>query len=391
MSSALNERPGASLALEIGGRPFGLLDEDLLGRLEKPLPPTFIQMARDFEAASHVLNLPSDANKAVLVAAYGKDVILFNGRRLEFAECIRSAVRCAVTFQDPDASNLAERVKSAFDIIAQDMPDLDEMPCFELTAEQSIYEIEQLRAHLRMQAQNGIDLLVRTFALWLENLAESQVIGFILWPGGDNDRSAFSFHYYRGQAVEHILDRTERCEEDYSEARVPGQKARQVTFELKTSALTLTRERHTHEVVLAREHTLADYPETPPEFVQAFLAAMPDWMRPYCRIADGMVSMQRVRPATLGVGTEIVAKEHVKSVYLYDPAVTMGPHVLVGWSAADHGAKQSFFLKSLPAPVRETGRRFGLRELWALWVTRCGVTAVAVVVLMAVGRYYGWL
>jgi hypothetical protein len=338
-----------ALLVTVGGREFGNEAETLGLRLQKPLPPTFIDIAVAMQNDSALVALSGNVSKDEILDAYGKDVEMLNARLNDFRGFVNNIARFSIIGANQMAQNLGERVSKGLELMAKDMPVMTEGALIQLTAELYTLPEAELLEHLRGEMDRAIDRVVRTMALWLDNAVESQVVGLIDWPGGA-DKSACSFYYYRGDVSEHIVDRTRHIEDSKRDMSKPdGRQVTRTITEVTSTKATLRRERHTHEVVRAREHQLAAYVGEIPLFAQEFIAAIPAWLAPFCRTVDGMVVQERVH--TTGSESVEETDERVVSVYEYDPAVTCGPFVLLGWGARDLAANagSSALLSKLPA------------------------------------------
>jgi hypothetical protein len=189
-------------------------------------------------------------------------------------------------------------------------------------------------AQLRDSLRRNVAELVESFFLMLEQLVNKEVVGLIEWRSD----SLCRFHFFR-RLVTHVSDgqSVEEREADYWR-QVDGR-----TVALREKSIhTTTKWREIHELI-RHEQQLMKASKRPldspgvavPEEIRRVAASIPAWLSPFVRVAVGDCFRERIirhaEKEKHWEDTKVNRRVFERPVLYYDPAITIGEFVLLGW------------------------------------------------------------
>ncbi len=317
-----------SVPLNFQGRAFGVREEPRLKFVtedEGCFPGLIHQLCEESVLLGLAKSGPSGLTSGVVWEAYGHDLKLLQRYRSEFEECMRAAVRCSVAVKDKTKTE--EKAERTYSMLVGRIPALGKVPLLELSHIRAakppatqLYELcEEFRA--------GVQRLLNLFGYWLQMLVEAELFGLADWSATDVCR----YHYFRHEITETTLaKKTTVTKVQASEDRV-WNKITELTMQQVSQVLF--QERHIHTIVAAQTWDFQNYPRQVPGRVAEFLSAVPVWLRPHIKIADGQMTMEEV--VRMDVDRQVVELTTLADRYEYEPGVLLGNYAATGWNLVD--------------------------------------------------------
>jgi len=319
----VTDMPQEGLALSIDGRTYGDDREpDHLGSLRRmPVPPQMEELRAALERHSQLLALPEASAPAIIYDAFGKDLQLLARYRDAFRQAIDAAVRARALATD-------ETAQAHLDPLTEQISEVVFEPTLDLGPAAVQLAPAELLRRLQDQFRADTDMLVRSVAVWLHVLAESQFVSVVEWF---NPR-AIRYHYFRMETQQQELHRERKVSGDIFTGRT-------VTT-TTTTQNDLVSERRTHTVVNAEVHAPEAYLRRVPQRIADLIDATPPEVRPFLSIIDGMISQEQVHRRI----TESKVETTTRSVYIPDPALALfNTWAINGWGGSTEEAARSVY------------------------------------------------
>jgi hypothetical protein len=194
---------------------------------------------------------------------------------------------------------------------------------------------ERLTKSLRRSTRELVESLFSA----LEHLVDKQVVGLIEWP----TESLCKFHFFRRVLI-HVFEGQTAKEHVREYWRTVGGREMVRT---ETTRNTTTKGRDVHQLVRYEQQLMKASPRrldtaelVVPLEVQRVLAAIPGWLSPFVRVAVGECFRERIirhsEKTEQWEDSETSQQVDERPASYYDPAVTIGEFVLVGWGEREH-------------------------------------------------------
>lgn len=390
------------LALLFGDRQYGVPELTIADIFEQPIPQGFEPMAAELRRELKLLDLPDSTVRDDMYAAYGHDVTLLNGRLAEFKQFVQTAVAASVIKHKPIW--IAGSAVTVLDYLELHMPSMARVPLIELTAEAAAMPEDELLTHLKQEAENAAVAFFKILCLWLDAMVTREFVGLLKVTSSEAAR----YHYFRPRQDESVIEKKNTRHEQvgYDATKPYGMRTQ---YEQRSDALIEIRhdlERHDHDIVQMKMHTVAEYPDEMPLRVAGFLESAPEFVRRHLAVVSGVIVREQVLRRTTDV--ELKEATIIESTWLDSPAITLANrYVLVGWNGKDMLNESVAFFSGQracpppPAPptrvvrawrwmtasrsrlVKVASLALGMPALGALswWSLRAGI-AVAIVLLV---------
>ncbi len=193
------------------------------------------------------------------------------------------------------------------------------------TAEMAALDPGEILVQLQACLKGSINMLVAELFDAFDSLVDRSGAGLVHWTSSNTVK----YHFFR-RALEK------------DDPKLPDS---QSTFN------TCSLAHHRHDLINAIQTSLDNSTVTMPPFVKKLVETIPPWMKPSICIVEGYLINERIYKSKLfsteltdctiyfsDLGDAIV--EHVPLGHGYDPAVCLGPYVLVGWGPREIGVEQ---------------------------------------------------
>ena len=235
------------------------------------------------------------------------------------------------------------------------MPAMTSAPFVDFTAEIAAWPEVELLPHLVSEIEQAVDRLFKVVCLWLDALVGREFVGLLKVTSAETAR----YHYFRPIQTERVMkkkdERTEHV--SFDPTRPYGQRTQ---YEKRANAvveITHELERHDHDIVGMRVHSIEEYPDPMPERIAEFLDQTPEFIRRHLHVVSGMIVREQVLCRTTGVETKNMTI--VESTWLDSPAITLaGVYAPVGWNGRDMVKEPTrFFSGQKAAPPPPSGAR----------------------------------
>ena len=276
---------------------------------------------------------PEESSRAVIFAKYIDSLAKINSYRDELIALAFSLGRATISYDAPP--HYAVRVDSEKKVVDQYRIHLD-APVNNAGADLGALPTEEIREYLTPALTDACRKLIEQFMDGLTALVGRQLIGIADWPSEDTVKYWYCRHRVTAQAA--VTTRTSKLVS--SQTDIFNALRRQTDTvehrDAKYVPTTLTRECHRHDAIEAHRCSIEEATVVIPENVKALIAAIPVWMRPLIRIADGYLIRKRTedrKTISTSVITQVTVHEEVTSAYVHgtDPALLLGNLVLIGW------------------------------------------------------------
>jgi len=325
-----NEVSNEQISILLDGRRYG--DEAPLQELfEQPIPPAFMPIAEEIEKQSQLLELNGAISKQDIFPAYKADLALLNRYMQEFEGAVKQAVGCSIITWNQDDLPSAKQWEGLQDQI----PPIGNAPLLALSSTRAAKAAPVLLEELKQEFDQSVIYVIRRMAVWLQLLVDEEFVGLIQWAGEDS----CAYHYFLHERQEKVLRQEKLTEVTHDPAKPQGQRYTDTTIDKRAVQRLQFLERHVHHIVDTHVWELSEFPDKVPERVRLFLDVMPEWLQPHLRIVSGQITMEQKLCTVTSNAVDI--EEEILSVWKRSPAVTLGPFVLLGWSADDlkHGPR----------------------------------------------------
>lgn len=299
------------------------------------IPESLGSLADILRSESKLLTLHENENliKPRVLEAYGHDIDLLGNRMQELDECVRQAIRCSIVFAGDRQLTEEQReaeAKKIWEELQPQLPPVEYQHVLKLPYTLAAQDPAAILRELKQQFQQIMAQALRRLALHMKRLVDTQRVGLVSWAGED----ACCYHYFCQEHRETVLREQTETEDrptspGFGERRTV--KKREVKKELYST-------RHVHHLVDAKLHNLDEYTHPMPQRVHQFLDSVPPRVRHLFQIVDGQMTMEEVVARQVKETTEV--ETETIAVYRYDPAVTLGDYVLVGWDSKEVAAEQ---------------------------------------------------
>jgi len=362
MTREVMEAPKDSVEFKAGGYTFGLANFESPPNLLDSVPKGLASLADMLRKESKLLQmfpieLPSQQQ---VLDAYGHDIEFLRDCARDLDECIRQAIRCSVIFQGKqgeDEQKWEKMAQGLWNEITAELPLAMVNRNLQLTADVAAQLPEEILKTLQGQVEIILAEMLNRLSQCMQRLVLREKIGIVTWIG--DSFNVCMYHYFCYVVKRKVIsERTEKINRQTSpgNGEIAVIRHRQVE---KGEYIA----RHTHHVVNAYLHdldlydrsgltlwfarswhglclrmgrkreTIAPYNLPIPGRIKEFLKNVPPRVRHMLQIVDGHVTNEDVVYKTVEEG--IVTESTLMSVYTYDPAVTLGDFVLIGWDWAE--------------------------------------------------------
>lgn len=276
---------------------------------------------------------PDESSQAAIFAKFIDSLARINSCRDELIALGFSIGLATISYDSPP--NHAVRVDSEKKVAAQYFIHLD-APVNNAGAHLGSLPPEEVREYLTPVLNDSCRKIVEQFIDGLVALVGRQLIGMADWPSENAVKYWYCRHRVTAQAA--VTTKTSKVTGSQFE-NILGVNRLTTTTQYREAEhipTTLTREVHHHDAIEANSCDIAAATVVIPENVKKLIAAIPDWMRPSIRVADGYMIRTRVDQKQV-IGTAVITQvrthEETTTTYLHgtDPALLLGNLVLIGW------------------------------------------------------------
>lgn len=359
------------LSLITGKRAYGGMTLKTAQMYEQQIPDGFLPLAGELRDQVKLLKLPAGASRTDIYAAYQADIKLLNSRRKDLVAFIKSGVRASIIRTKERANEstyeVDKDVEMQWGLVEQAIPPAGHAPLINFSADHAALNESELLDHLQVEANAAVDRLLKLVCLWFDTLVAKEFVGLVEFTSAEAAR----YHYFRPQVTKEVIAKGAGQSQTYDPTAPYGERTTYTNSSGQVERTTHSLERHQHDIVDARTHSVEDYPDRMPQRVCDFLNQTPDWLRKHLVVVSGTITMERVRRRV--VHTEDVG-EIVTSVWKGSPALALGPYAPLGWSSDDLARETAvFFNEKLAGPVRRALRNKVLATIVACVL---GVTAL---------------
>ena len=274
-------------------------------------------------------------DRAQLFVTYNENINFLRQCRREALDLFRTAIETVFTHDlpdDPTCQAFIEQVISDSQVAFPQLPSL-------ASAELGARPLEEIRRELVKLQQQAAGKLVRDLFSALDCLVDRSVIGLAHWTGPNEVR----YHFFRRQArvIRDQRQRTGQSERQWRNAdEDPNdpRRMKQIHEVRRELELACTLFHHKHDTVNAIATDLDNSTVPMPDFVQALACAIPGWMRSEMRVIDGYLIREQIfeRETQQQTSTQIEYEEEL--IFGCEPAICLGPYVLIGWGPRDIAA-----------------------------------------------------
>lgn len=307
--------PSQIVTLPWRGRSYGMPRLSLEQRYKvEPAPEIGKIFLEDLITKSAILALPADPSVEAIFSAYSEDITAIELRRKESDTFLFQVLACAMDYFNVDESKRNSEVEALTKLLVP----LGIMPQIALTAEKCALPARELTAWLKAEFLTEMDRIARRIAVTLHYLADQHVVGLVDWKSSE----ILKFHYFTW-SVEHSSTTSQK--------RTGDVMAWNTLTTTQVDTAKIERARHTHHVIRAAVHSLADYKQPMPRHIEALLTHAPVFLRKHLLVVDGTEVLSEKASEIAGESVKV----STTSVTRYDPAITFGSFVFGGWSADD--------------------------------------------------------
>jgi hypothetical protein len=315
----MNTTTNAPLKVELNraGRLYGMPALNLETRVRQEPPPEIGKIfVEDLVKKSAIMALPHEPTRGQILAAYKSDIALLTTRRNEADGFMKAVLETAIpktgSYEDFDLK------KKEWKMLQGLLRPLGITPQISFTAERAALPANELTVWLKSEFKAELDRIARRVATTLQYLADHNVVGLIEFPSTD----VCKFHYFTWASDEKQVAVTDG---DKTVSRG------MISFERTvTNEASLIRTRHTHHLVDAAIHRVADYKRPIPGRVKELLERAPAWLKENLLLIDGTETLTEEVTDVAGKLTT-----NTVSVVRYDPAVAFGQFALAGCSESE--------------------------------------------------------
>lgn len=299
------------------------IEEELFRALQSQLP--YWQLSAE------------ESSRSVIFAKYLDSLAKLNACRDELVALGFSLGRATISYDSPPLD--AVRVEKEKEIADEYRIQLDS-PVNNAGADLGALSVEEIRDHLNLALNNATRKLITQFVDGLAALMGRQLIGMAHWPSENTIKYWYCRHRVTTQAAfttassQLVRSRTDTF--DVHRLRTDIVEHRKVQY----VPTTVTRECHRHDAIDAHICSIKEATVVIPQNVKELIDAIPAWMRPSIRIADGYLIRKRNedrQTISSSVISQVDVREEVTTTYFHgtDPALLLGSLVLIGWGPAE--------------------------------------------------------
>ncbi|MEJ0053169.1 MAG: hypothetical protein WDN10_00375 [bacterium] len=335
---------GDLLSVTAGGRNYGLAELTTNAMYEQSVSNGFQPMLDEINSSLELMKLGEAANRDRIYAAYAHDIELLNEYRSGFEKMVKAAVKYSIL-----PGNTYGRSDQEWGFISGSMPVLAREAFFDFRAEVAALPARELLQHLKGQAEAAVPKLFALVSFWLDALVAREFVGLLMVASDDAAR----YHYFRPFRTETVLEDNYKPPKaiEVDETLPFGQRTLYQRSLGKLTRIDHDIERHDHDIVGMRVHTVEQYPDRMPPRVVGFLEQVPPIILRHLRIVSGVIVREQILKRT--VATEVTDTRHT-STWRDSPAIVIGDiYVPVGWSDKDMG-NAAFFSGQLACPPPPT-------------------------------------
>jgi len=256
----------------------------------QPRQGVWVEVLGYFLEMSALISL-TEPTKDQVFAAYQRDLAQLEKWAKELRGFFLATIDAACTYkhgQDALAGKMKHRI-----------PAPDKWLTIKLDIELASLSTCDLLTNLQDQYRACAEGLINVLAEWLDVLLETEQVGRIEWAS--QGVCSFSFFTF-------------------------NRRVRETHREILTESLLTWRQ---HHLVQATAYSLAEYSAPKPNRVSTFLAATPDWLKPFIRVVDGLLVREFTHEMPLGISRAV-----------RDPALCFGDAVLLGWTMGEVNGEQ---------------------------------------------------
>ncbi len=299
------------------------IEEELVRALQSHLP--YWQLSAE------------ESSRSVIFAKYLDSLAKLNLCRDELVALGFSLGRATISYDTPPLD--AVRAEKEKEIADEYRIQLDS-PVNNAGADLGALPIEEIRDHLNLALNNATRKLITQFVDGLAALMSRQLIGMAHWPSENTIKYWYCRHRVTTQAAfttatsELVRSRTDTFR--VHRLRTDTVEHRKVQY----VPTTVTRECHRHDAIDAHSCSIKEATVVIPQNIKELIDAIPAWMRPSIRIADGYLIRKRNedrQTISSSVISQVDVREEVTTTYFHgtDPALLLGNLVLIGWGPAE--------------------------------------------------------
>lgn len=326
------------------------------------------------------------SDKAALFGQYVDSVSILERCRGEVIQLFQAMIETVLDFDS--AGTLSTEARS--EILAQILKDADVQishPENLATAEIAALKPVELQVRLQASLSQSIDKLVTELMDRLGVLVDRSVAGLVHWTSPNTVK----YHFFRRRAAETGVQTTRKRgrvrRRSAEEARGDFRQWKRVNKRKTTTQVTCWLVHHKHDTVNAIHTSLENSKVIMPEFVQALVKQIPEWMRPSICVIDGYLIREQIfeRELCKHESTEVELEEEL--IHGYEPAVCLGPYVLTGWGPREIDAEvERRATEAAGAPQLQSVRFWGVCALacqvFCVLFAHLGVLALSVLLFV---------
>ena len=231
-------------------------------------------------------------------------------------------------------------------------------PLNQASADLAALPIDELRERFRKALKQACHSLANQVIRSMDFLVKSKVVGLVHW----SSQNAVKYNFYRRrvysdtpqEAKDSVQVEIRSNDEDPDDVR----RWKRVSTKIESTNFICVLEHHKHDAVDAFQTSIENSRVVMPEGVHQLIRDIPDWMRPSIRVLDGYLIREDVH------FTETCREKLVKTSVIeeplhgHEPAVTLGPYVLVGWGPREIDAARAAEQVIVTAQHDQESRRF---------------------------------
>ena len=346
--------------------------DDSLSRVQRQLTETIAQMLPFYSLPENV------TDKRTLFTNYVDSVAVLRQCRQDVLELYRAMIETAMEFDF--SSTLSEEARA--EIIEEFMKDA-EVPLAQpenlATADVAALEPAEIQARLKASLEKSLHTLIADLIEGLGLLTERSIAGLAHWTSSNTVK----YHFFRRFVEEQSrTTRTKRGgvrRRSKAEAFGDFRRWKRVNKRLTTTKVSCRLAHHRHETIDAIHTSIDNSQVVMPQFVQALVRQIPDWMRPSISVIDGYLIRETVQEREICQRELTQVETFEELLYGHEPAVCLGPYVLTGWGPREIDAENQRRKQDTSVTAESHSARF--------W----GASAAASQVFCVLFAHVGWL
>lgn len=326
MTSTISSK---EVSLEIGkGRHVGVDTQEEHHKFLAPLSETFITIAKHFKEKSALLAIKdhNTVSREAVIEAFKHDVSVCNAAITDFETFIHSSIKCSIITKSSgtDSATAGKLSDITWGIVKATLPDIGKVPVVTLNHIRAAKKPAEMLYELQEQYLEGVQTMVQRFSFYIHKMVEMDYSGVVEWTADDVCR----YHYFQ-----HRTERNASIIKEFAE-KVEGKPG---FFEQKQEVIAhynTFNERHVHTLINAQKKPIEELKGLfAPEEITNFVLAAPVWIKPHLGVVVGdLVQVEKITKST-----EQSTAIEIESLYMFDPAITLGDFSLAGFIPKEQG------------------------------------------------------